>query len=134
MGLVRMLFWVATFATTVGVIIAVIVDKARDDIKLNESWKFVAVIGGSLIIVIGGLWGINTFKNNKEMKLLDSEKTQIEYQIENMTENTDKIKLNEWILTYNDNVNKIKADQELYGWFSMYYGIDMSGYTMIEIV
>lgn len=51
-----------------------------------------------------------------------------------MTEDTDKIKLNEWILTYNDWVNDVNTNIETYGWFSWYWSFDMSEYTIINLV
>ena len=64
----------------------------------------------------------------------EKEREQIEYQIENLTEDSDKIKLNEWILTYNDWVNDVNTSKEVYGWFSWYWSFDMSNHTIIELV
>ena len=46
----------------------------------------------------------------------------------------DKIKLNEWILTYNDWVNDVNTSKEIYGWVSWYYSVDMSEHKIIELV
>lgn len=64
----------------------------------------------------------------------DKEREQIVYQIENLTEESDKIKLNEWILTYNDWVNDINTSKEVYGWFSWYRDFDMTEHTIINLV
>lgn len=64
----------------------------------------------------------------------DKEREQIVYQIENLTEESDKIKLNEWILTYNDWVNDINTSKEVYGWFSWYRDFDMTEHTIIDLV
>ena len=64
----------------------------------------------------------------------EKEREQIVYQIENMTEDTDKIKLNEWILTYNDWVNDVNTNKEVYGWFSWYWSFDMSKHEIINLV
>lgn len=64
----------------------------------------------------------------------DKEREQIEYQIENLTEENDKIKLNEWILTYNDWVNDVNTSKEVYGWFSWYRDFDMTEHTIIDLV
>lgn len=64
----------------------------------------------------------------------DKEREQIVYQIENLTEESDKIKLNEWILTYNDWVNDINTSKEAYGWFSWYRDFDMTEHTIINLV
>lgn len=70
----------------------------------------------------------------KEMLRQNKERQQIIYQIENLTETSDKIKLNEWILTYNDWVNDINTSKEIYGWASWYYSVDMSEHKIIELV
>ena len=70
----------------------------------------------------------------KEMLRQNKERQQIIYQIENLTETSDKIKLNEWILTYNDWVNDVNTSKEIYGWASWYYSVDMSEHKIIELV
>ena len=70
----------------------------------------------------------------KELLRQEKERQQILYQIDNMNENSDKVKLNEWILTYNDWVNDINTNKEIYGWASWYYSVDMSEHTIIELV
>lgn len=70
----------------------------------------------------------------KEMLRQNKERQQIIYQIENLTETSDKIKLNEWILTYNDWVNDINTNKEFYGWASWYYSVDMSEHIIIDLV
>lgn len=70
----------------------------------------------------------------KEMLRYEKERQQIIYQIENLTADKDKIKLNEWILTYNDWVNDVNTSKETYGWFSKYYNVDMSEHTVIDLV
>lgn len=70
----------------------------------------------------------------QEMARQDKERQQIVYQIDNLTEANDKVKLNEWILTYNDWVNDVNTSKECFGWFSWYYTVDMSGHTVIQLV
>ena len=70
----------------------------------------------------------------KELLRQEKERQQILYQIDNMNENSDKVKLNEWILTYNDWVNDVNTSKEIYGWASWYYSVDMSEHTIIELV
>lgn len=70
----------------------------------------------------------------KEAVRQEKEREQIIYQIENISEDTDKIKLNEWILTYNDWVNDINTSKETFGWFSWYYSFDMTKHSIIELV
>lgn len=64
----------------------------------------------------------------------EKEREQIEYQIENLTEENDKIKLNEWILTYNDWVNDVNTSKEMYGWVSWYRDFDMTEHSIIDLV
>ncbi|MBO7712056.1 MAG: hypothetical protein J6S85_01100 [Methanobrevibacter sp.] len=62
------------------------------------------------------------------------ERQQIVYQIENLTDDKDRIKLNEWILTYNDWINDVNTEKEVYGWFAWHRDFDMSEHTIIELV
>ena len=71
---------------------------------------------------------------NKERIRMAKERQQIVYQIENLTESSDKIKLNEWILTYNDWVNDVNTSKETYGWVSWYKDFDMTNHTIINLV
>lgn len=116
----------------------------------------------AVMVAIGVVWGIKTDWDNapvwitgicvfagitmlivsiaqaislkQEMVRQDKERQQIVYQIENLTEANDKVKLNEWILTYNDWVNDVNTSKECFGWFSWYYTVDMSGHTVIQLV
>ena len=71
---------------------------------------------------------------NKEKARYDLERQQIMYQIEHLTDEKDKVKLNEWILTYNDWVNDVNTSKEMYGVFSWYHSVDMSEHTIINLV
>lgn len=62
------------------------------------------------------------------------EREQILFQIDHLTPETDKIKLNEWILSYNDWVNDINSDKETFGIFCWYYNFDMSKHEIIQLV
>ena len=75
----------------------------------------------------------NVDVKNTEIRYL-KEREQIIYQIEHLTENSDKIKLNEWILTYNDWINDINSDKETYGYLSWYNNLDMSKHKIIDLV
>lgn len=86
------------------------------------------------IIVCGILAIVCPLKVKKEMIRQNKERQQILYQIENMTSESDRVKLNEWILTYNDWVNDVNTSKEMYGWFSWYHTVDMSNHTIIELV
>lgn len=86
-------------------------------------------IGISLILVI-----VQPIKLNQERNRMLKEKQQIEYQIEHLTQDKDKIKLNEWILDYNDWVNDVNAEKESYGWFAWHWNFDMSEFEIIDLV
>lgn len=91
------------------------------------------LVGIGVIICLGiGIAQPITLKS--EAIRQEKEREQIVYQIENMTEDTDKIKLNEWILTYNDWVNDVNTSKEVYGWFSWYWSFDMSKHEIINLV
>lgn len=92
------------------------------------------VVGSILLItfIIVGIWNNVSVKKTEIRQL--KEREQIVYQIEHLTENSDKIKLNEWILTYNDWVNDVNTSKEIYGWASWYYSVDMSEHKIIELV
>lgn len=85
-----------------------------------------------LVFCIIGI--IQPISLKKEAIRQEKERQQIEYQIENLNEDSDKIKLNEWILTYNDWVNDVNTSKEIYGWFSWYRDFDMTEHTIIDLV
>lgn len=106
---------------------------------VKSYWDSLCALGftlllGFLIVIFMVVGIIQPFSIKKEMLRQSKERQQIVYQIENMTENSDKVKLNEWILTYNDWVNDVNTSKEMYGWFSWYYSVDMSEHTIIELV
>jgi uncharacterized membrane protein len=84
------------------------------------------------IFVVLGIY--QTLSLREEQTRQDKEREQIVYQIEHIRPTTDKIKLNEWILTYNDWVNKINAEKETFGWWAWYWDFDMSKHTYIDLV
>lgn len=103
--------------------------------RWNLVWDtFLAVIGSLLCFGFSTV-GISTIVSVKSEGIRQlKEREQIVYQIEHLTEDSDKIKLNEWILTYNDWVNDVNTNKELYGWFSRYKDLDMSEHTIINLV
>jgi hypothetical protein len=101
----------------------------------NIEWPMmVAAITGIAILVLGFLCILMPIQVKKEMIRQEKERTQILYQIENMNNESDRVKLNEWILTYNDWVNDVNTSKEMFGWFSWYRSVDMSKHTIIELV
>lgn len=103
--------------------------------RWNYGWDaFLVVIGFAFCFMFNavGIYYIVSVKTEGIRQL--KEREQIVYQIEHLTEDRDKIKLNEWILTYNDWVNDVNTNKELYGWFSRYKDLDMSEHTIIDLV
>lgn len=82
----------------------------------------------------GVTWVIQIIDYRKVDIRQTKEREQIMYQIDNMTTSTDKVKLNEWILSYNDWVNDINSGKETWGIFDWYYNFDMSGHEIIQLV
>ena len=78
------------------------------------------------------IWQPISFRKERNRQL--KEKQQIEYQVEHLTEDKDKIKLNEWILSYNDWVNDINAEKETWGIFAWHYNFDMTEFQIIDLV
>lgn len=70
----------------------------------------------------------------QELLRQNKERQQILYQVEHITEDSDRVKLNEWILTYNDWVNDVNTSKEMYGFASRYHSVDMSEHTIINLV
>lgn len=95
---------------------------------------FMTIILGLCIIGFAIVSIAQPISIKKELLRQEKERQQILYQIDNMNENSDKVKLNEWILTYNDWVNDVNTSKEIYGWASWYYSVDMSEHTIIELV
>lgn len=105
-------------------------------IKGNElCFAWMGIITFSIIAIAFLIVAIAQPISIKQEKIRqDKEREQIVYQIENLTEESDKIKLNEWILTYNDWINDINTSKEVYGWFSWYRDFDMTEHTIIDLV
>lgn len=103
------------------------------------SWESLAIdlitsicILGTIIVALVCI--ISPISVKRELIRQDKERAQILYQIEHITNESDKVKLNEWILTYNDWVNDVNTSKEMYGRFSWYYSVDMSKHTVINLV
>ena len=108
-------------------------------VGIKSNWDSLAsqlmvIFGGVLLIMFISVGIVNNVSvKNAEIRQL-KEREQIVYQVEHLTEDSDKIKLNEWILTYNDWVNDVNTDKEMFGWFSWYRDLDMSNHTIIDLV
>ncbi len=125
------IFWVI-FIVCVVAIVPFVVYQIKEG-ELNGALFGVAIFGViALVFLIIAI--AQPISIRQEEIRQDKEREQIVYQIENLTEESDKIKLNEWILTYNDWVNDINTSKEVYGWFSWYRDFDMIEHTIIDLV
>lgn len=125
------IFWVL-FIVCVVAIVPFVVYQIKEG-ELNGALFGVAIFGViALVFLIVAI--AQPISIRQEEIRQDKEREQIVYQIENLTEESDKIKLNEWILTYNDWVNDINTSKEVYGWFSWYRDFDMTEHTIIDLV
>lgn len=126
------LWWLLTIISVVATIPFVIW-------AIKSKWDSIgAMFGGitfiCLFIIFFFIAIAQPISIKQELLRQEKERQQILYQIDNMNENSDKVKLNEWILTYNDWVNDVNTSKEIYGWASWYYSVDMSEHTIIELV
>ena len=102
--------------------------------RLEEWSPIIVVIAGLILLTMVGISILQPIALKNEAIRQEKERIQIVYQIENLTNEKDKIKLNEWILTYNDWVNDINTDKEVWGWFAWYRDFDMTNHTIINLV
>lgn len=111
------------------IIFLILYTKNDDDLNMLFAVLFVLIFVGGLLVSI-----IQPIKLKNEAVRQEKEREQIVYQIESLTDEKDKIKLNEWILTYNDWVNDINTNKEIWGWFAWYRDFDMSNHQIINLV
>lgn len=104
-------------------------------VEWDNLFQFVlTLLLGVCIIVFAIISIVQPISIKRELLRQEKERQQILYQIENLEEDSDRVKLNEWILTYNDWVNDVNTSKELYGFASWYYKVDMSKHTIINLV
>ena len=125
------LWWLLTIISVVAIIPFIIWSVKSDGYSIFA--MLMTILLSCCILVFAIISIIQPISIRKEMLRQNKEREQIIYQIENLTETSDKIKLNEWILTYNDWVNDVNTNKEIYGWASWYYSVDMSEHKIIEL-
>lgn len=126
------LWWLLTIISVVATIPFIIwAIKSQWD-SIGAMFGFITFI--CLFIVFFFIAIAQPISVKKELLRQNKERQQILYQIEHMTEDSDKVKLNEWILTYNDWVNDVNTSKEMYGFVSRYHSVDMSKHTIINLV
>lgn len=119
--------------TVILIVIASITFHCGNDI-VGSIFRDIAIAVASVLVTFAIFAVAVSIRIKKELVRQEKEREQILYQVENLTEDKDKIKLNEWILTYNDWVNDVNTSKETLGWFSIYYYTDMSEHTIIDLV
>ena len=124
------MFFIVFVVITIGLVIWGIKDYWYHELSIGLP----LVLAGIGVVICLGIGIVQPITLKSEAIRQEKERGQIVYQIENMTEDTDKIKLNEWILTYNDWVNDVNTNKEVYGWFSWYWSFDMSEHIIINLV
>lgn len=92
---------------------------------------FLQVCAFVIVLIVAILQAVAVRETDIRYK---KEREQILFQIDHLKPETDKIKLNEWILSYNDWVNDINSGKETWGIFDWYYGFDMSRHEIIQLV
>jgi hypothetical protein len=107
--------------------------------KVDDVWRHLLSVLGILCFTFAVLGCaiaaiIQPFSLKKEAIRQEKERQQILYQVEHLTESSDKVKLNEWILSYNDWVNDINTGKEMWGWVSWHDKFDMSNHGIIPLV
>lgn len=126
------LWWILVIALSViGVLMFILFMKGDFE---NEFIGLILVIIIFTILVFCGIGIGQPIAVKKELLRQNKERQQILYQIEHITEDSDRVKLNEWILTYNDWVNDVNTSKEMYGFASRYHSVDMSKHTIINLV
>lgn len=131
--------WLWTFSLIFLAVVVICVIGAFVCCKTDINWLFIA---NSIMVGLASIVGLifssfaiaQPFELKREAIRQEKEREQILYQKSILTTESDKVKLNEWILTYNDWVNDVNTNKEMYGWFSWYYDFDMSGHKIIDLV
>ncbi len=126
------IFLVGTLIGLFGLVISLILGFAV--IKWQDNLIYVVAVSSMIFIVSGLALIAQTIDLRKESIRQTAEREQILYQVENLTDDKDKVKLNEWILSYNDWVNDINAEKLTWGWFAWHDPFDMSNHTIIDLV
>lgn len=129
--------WIFTIVLAILTVILIVIASITFHCGNDETGSIFRYIAGAVasLLFIFAISAVRvSIKIKKEVVRQEKEREQILYQVENLTEDKDKIKLNEWILTYNDWVNDVNTSKETWGWFSIYYYTDMSEHTIIDLV
>lgn len=124
------IWWLLTILCTVAILIGFVCYKKDSSSDAAFLLSAIGIICGLIVFPVATYQPISL---NKEQIRQTKEREQIIQQIENLDETKDKVKLNEWILTYNDWVNDVNTGKEIYGWFSWHRDFDMGHHTIIEL-
>lgn len=126
-----MTIWMVLMILSIVFISAGIVWCSKDD--FSDGALCMCAFGGILAVVMIIVIVLQPISLNKIQNRQTKERQQIERQIAILDESKDTVKLNEWILTYNDWVNDVNTNKETFGWFSWYRDFDMTEHKIIEL-
>lgn len=125
-----MTIWILLLSLSIAITVICIV---YDSNRFSEGAMYLGAIAALLAIIALFMAIIQPISLSKTESRQRKERQQIEQQIAALDESKDKVKLNEWILTYNDWVNDVNTDKETFGWFSWYRDFDMTEHKIIEL-
>lgn len=125
-----MTFWILLLILSIAITVVCIV---YDSNRFSEGAMYLGAIAALLAIIALFMAIIQPISLSKTESRQRKERQQIEQQIAALDDTKDKVKLNEWILTYNDWVNDVNTNKETFGWFSWYRDFDMTEHKIIEL-
>lgn len=127
-----MTIWMLLLLLGIAIIFACVAwDKKRG--WLSDGAIGVGVLAAILAIIAFFVVILQPISLSKTEIRQRKERQQIEQQIAVLDESKDKVKLNEWILAYNDWINDVNTNKETFGWFSWYRDFDMTEHKIIEL-
>jgi len=100
----------------------------------NDILCLITILGSFLSVLFFAIAILQPLYLNATAVQKIKEREGIVFQTQNLSEYGDRVKLNEWILTYNDWILEINARKEVWGWTSWYYNFDMTSHTLILLV
>lgn len=127
-----MTFWSLLLILSIVVIVASVIWAVKSRYAVDGP-ILLGTVATMLAIISLFLAILQPFSLSKTESRQKKERQQIEHQIAVLDETKDKVKLNEWILTYNDWINDVNTSKETFGWFSWYRDFDMTEHKIIEL-
>lgn len=125
-----MTIWILLLVLSIAITVVCIV---YDSKRFSEGAMYIGVLAAMLAIIAFFMVVLQPISLSKTESRQRKERQQIEQQIAALDETKDKVKLNEWILAYNDWINDVNTNKETFGWFSWYRDFDMTEHKIIEL-